>query len=1135
MENNFNSALSDFVFQSKYAKYRPDLRRKETFEESVDRISQMHIQHLTEEYPLSINNAEFVNDYLEAIEAYKNKLAYGSQRALQFGGTPILRKHCRIYNCAFCYMDSLDRFKEIEWVLLCGSGVGCSVEAQHINKLPSMIEELNSESEEFVISDSIEGWSLAIQELINYYFVPGTKYPKFDYSQIRPKGAPITGGFLAPGSDGLKNSIRKIEELLNKVYKNNPDKRLRAIDIADIIAFEADSVLSGGLRRSAVSILFDPDDEEMLKAKIGNWYYENPQRGRYNASAVLERGETNREVFDKIFKSTKEFGEPGFVWRSDKRQGFNPCFEIGFNPTDSLGNTGWQFCVAGNTKLITKDGIHNIEDCIDSEIEIWNGEQWSKVTPYQTGENDKLYRVTFSDGSYLDATNNHKFLARLDNKKPYEEYTTLELLNLLQYYKGKIYIPRPEISTYNDGIEEPMAYEYGFFLGDGFMHHNGANPRVVIYKKSSKINLEFKHYDKGTENDEIITYHFRKGDRDFCSSLKDESKELDSKIFTWNKKSILEFIAGWADADGSKAGKGIRIYGHYNKISLLQLLLTKVGIPSSLNLMSEKGSETNKGIRKNDVWYIQITKTKGIPCKRLECNNEELYGKSKYVSIKEIQELPGLHKSYCLTEERLHQCTFNNVLTKQCNLSIISGKNIETEEDFYKACKAAATLGTIQATYNKFPFLGEVTERIVKEDPLIGVSISGIMTNPDILLNENILRKGAEIVKNQNEKIAKILGINPASRTTTVKPDGNFGAMTGNTSGCHGEHAPMYIRRVQVNKDEEAGQIYAKYNPRSVKESIWSNNHTDNCIMFPITAKEGSIFKEELKGTAQLDVVRTLQDSWVREGKRDKFSTIENNVSNTVQVPNDSWDIVADYIWDYQDDIAGISFIGEFGELDYNQPAYSTVLTPQELLDKYGEGIIFASGLIVDATDIFGDLWKACDTFKGVGEKIFSTLDDAEEFIRNFDIARKEDYLDKPLKDWIEVNNSQYSKWIELLTEIGYSEEFAEQLLDSDVEIPLTEIQKYLDKEMYNTVDKLSEKRDLIRRMQKYADKYFDGEISTMIEALKYVQLYHDWCDITKYYQPVDWESVKWKKVTLDADTIAAASCSGGACEITKL
>lgn len=221
--------------------------------------------------------------------------------------------------------------------------------------------------------------------------------------------------------------------------------------------------------------------------------------------------------------------------------------------------------------------------------------------------------------------------------------------------------------------------------------------------------------------------------------------------------------------------------------------------------------------------------------------------------------------------------------------------------------------------------------------------------------------------------------------------------------------------------------------------------------------------------------------------------------------------------------------------LNYNQPAYSKVLDPQEMLEEYGEGIIFASGIIVDAEEVFGDLWKACDVLNDKGEKLFSTLEDAEEFVKNFDIAKKEDYLDKPLKEWIEINNSQYSKWIELLTEIGYSEEFAEQLLDSDIEIPLTEIQKYLDTKMYDTIDHLSEKRDLIRRLNKYADKYFDGEISTMIEALKYVQLYHDWCDITKYYQPVDWESVKWKKVTLDADTMAAASCSGGACEITKL
>ena len=105
-----------------------------------------------------------------------------------------------------------------------------------------------------------------------------------------------------------------------------------------------------------------------------------------------------------------------------------------------------------------------------------------------------------------------------------------------------------------------------------------------------------------------------------------------------------------------------------------------------------------------------------------------------------------------------------------CNLVSISGKEMTCEDFFYKACKDAATIGTIQASYMEFPFLGEVTENLVKADPLIGVSISGIMMNPEVLLNPDVLRKGAEIIKQQNAKIALILGINPSSRCTCIKP-----------------------------------------------------------------------------------------------------------------------------------------------------------------------------------------------------------------------------------------------------------------------------------------------------------------------------------------------------------------------------
>lgn len=362
--------------------------------------------------------------------------------------------------------------------------------------------------------------------------------------------------------------------------------------------------------------------------------------------------------------------------------------------------------------------------------------------------------------------------------------------------------------------------------------------------------------------------------------------------------------------------------------------------------------------------------------------------------------------------------------------------------------------------------------------------------------------------------------------------DGNLGAMSGNTSGCHGEHARRYIRRVQVNKEEEAGQVYAKYNPRAVRESVWSNNGTDNCIMFAIEAAPNCVLKKDLLGVKQLEVVKKLQNAWVRAGKRNPGDTIENNVSNTVTV--DNWEEVEKFVWDYQNDLAGISFIGAINELDYNQPAYSEVLTPEEILERYGEGTIFASGLIVDAVNIFGDLWKACDVFAGKGEKIFSTLEDAQNFISEFNIAKRSDYLDKPLKDWIKVSREQYNRWFALLLEIGYSDEFIEELLDNDISIPVSEVQRYLDKKMYDSVSNLSEKRDLYRRFLKFAEKYYDGDIMTTMDMLKYVQLYHDWCNITKYYQPVDWTSVKWSKA-IAASSTAADACSGGACEVTKI
>ena len=156
----------------------------------------------------------------------------------------------------------------------------------------------------------------------------------------------------APGPAPLKKALanRDIRKVLDKSLRNlefcdKSIRRLEPIEAYDIVMHAADAVISGGVRRSATICLFSPDDEEMAKAKTGNWFHENPQRGRSNNSALLLRDKTTPEQFHELMQSVREFGEPGFVWSDSTELIVNPCVEIGMYPVDEeTGKTGWQAC-----------------------------------------------------------------------------------------------------------------------------------------------------------------------------------------------------------------------------------------------------------------------------------------------------------------------------------------------------------------------------------------------------------------------------------------------------------------------------------------------------------------------------------------------------------------------------------------------------------------------------------------------------------------------------------------------------------------------------------------------------------------------------------------------------------------------
>lgn len=308
--------LKNMTAFSKYARYRKDLKRRENIDEIYSRYENMMI----EKYPALEGRIRGGMSFV------RRGAVVPSMRALQFAGEAVMRQNNRIYNCSYLPLEDVDAFGELTYLLLGGTGVGYSVQNQHIKNLG--LVSIKNEKHIHVIEDSVEGWADAVKELMGAYLsMTMESTPTFDYSKIRPEGAPIhTAGGFAPGPDPIRKTLESIENILI----SRDHSMLRPIDVFDIACWIAMSVFSGGIRRAATICLFDRDDEEMLDAKSGDFWIEHPQRQMANISAVLPRKHTTESEFCKVFDKLEaaETGEPGFFWTNDPDVGTNPCAEI---------------------------------------------------------------------------------------------------------------------------------------------------------------------------------------------------------------------------------------------------------------------------------------------------------------------------------------------------------------------------------------------------------------------------------------------------------------------------------------------------------------------------------------------------------------------------------------------------------------------------------------------------------------------------------------------------------------------------------------------------------------------------------------------------------------------------------------
>lgn len=331
--------LSDIIIYMKYARYLPDLKRRETWDEICDRYQNM----MVEKYP------HLKDQTVETMEWVRQKKVLPSMRAMQFAGPAIARNNSRIYNCAYLPVDDIRAFPETMFLLLGGTGVGYSVQRHHVEKLPPIKKA--RKTRRFLIGDSLEGWADAIKVLLKAYFGYSDYMPDFDYSDIRPKGARlVTAGGKAPGPEPLKLCIAHVQALLDRKKEG---EKLTPLECHDLMCYLANAVLAGGIRRSAMISLFSFGDEEMLTCKYGNWWELNEQRGRANNSVVLMRDRMTKKEFFDLWKKIElsGSGEPGFYFTNDPDWGTNPCCEIALRP--------FQFC---NLTEINVSDVDNQEE-----------------------------------------------------------------------------------------------------------------------------------------------------------------------------------------------------------------------------------------------------------------------------------------------------------------------------------------------------------------------------------------------------------------------------------------------------------------------------------------------------------------------------------------------------------------------------------------------------------------------------------------------------------------------------------------------------------------------------------------------------------------------------------------------------
>jgi ribonucleoside-diphosphate reductase alpha chain len=361
--NPFNTYYQKFIYKSRYSRWLPEEKRRENWDETVNRYLEFISGHLLSKHSYTLGSE--LRDRL--FNAIFNLDVMPSMRSMMTAGKALERDNTAGYNCAYLPVDDPKSFDEAMYILLCGTGVGFSVERQYVSKLPEVPDRLFDSSTTIVVHDSKEGWAKAYRQLIALLY--SGEIPKWDISKVRPAGSRLkTFGGRASGPGPLEDLFRFT---IGK-FRVASGRRLNSIECHDLLCKVGEIVVVGGVRRSAMISLSNLTDDRMRKAKTGNWWEQEGQRALSNNSvcytetpdvgafmtewlSLYQSKSGERGIFNRVaaVKQVRSVGRRN----SNHEFGTNPCSEIILRP--------YQFCNLSEVVIRAGDTIETLLEKVE--------------------------------------------------------------------------------------------------------------------------------------------------------------------------------------------------------------------------------------------------------------------------------------------------------------------------------------------------------------------------------------------------------------------------------------------------------------------------------------------------------------------------------------------------------------------------------------------------------------------------------------------------------------------------------------------------------------------------------------------------------------------------------------------------